>query len=399
MGITIILGAGASRAFTVCPYPLQSEMLEKMLHFAEKPPDRKIKDNFERYLPKQRLFLTYAIMRALNQTYQQFELGSIVNNEINRHFEDVTKVIYQNRYSLDKIFDLLAKQEVAEYESVTKAHWALTHAISFFMLQMFSLKDSEEHFDRAHIILNSLIEELLQSGQAVNVIDFNYDCLLERLRFEYEGSSKASFGWDIGRPRKVLADDFWADTISELITDGKFREPQDGENFSLRASLIKPHGDMCTFLMGKAGIYYRGVRHSQSTSALFPLKLTDITEADAFLRTSIMPPTESRRRHSSEFYDNELSRFKTALEKSLIFIIIGWSAKGSDEYYDDIFKKAFQNSNREVNVYIIDKMDTSERIKELFCNYCQIKSLQVDGFTGESSSKLREHLKAEISIS
>jgi hypothetical protein len=309
-------------------------------------------------------------------------------------------VIYQNGYSLEKIFDLLAKQEVDNYESVTKAHWALTHAISFFMLQMFSLKHSQEHFDRAHIILNSLIEELLQSGYTVNVIDFNYDCLLERLRVVYGGSSKASFGWDMGRPRKVLADEFGVNAISELVKAGKFREPWDGENFPIKANLIKPHGDMCTFLLGKTGIYYRGgLRHSQSTSALFPLKLTDITEGDTFLRTSIMPPTNSRRRHSSVFYNEELSRFKTALENSLMFIIIGWSAKGSDEYYDDIFKEVVQNSDREVKVYIIDKMDISEQIKELFGNHCQIKSIQVDGFTGESISKLREHLKEEISIS
>lgn len=157
---------------------------------------------------------------------------------------------------------------------------------------------------------------------------------------------------------------------------------------------------MCTFLFGKTGIYYRGgLRHSQSTSALFPPKLADATEDDDFLRSSIMPPSNSRRRHSSVFYDGELSRFKKALENSSTFIIIGWSAKGSDEYYDEIFNEIFQNNDREVTVYIIDKIDTSERVKELFGDRCQIKSLQLDGFTGESISKLKERLKDEISIS
>lgn len=209
MDIAIILGAGASRAFKMNPYPLLTEMLEKMFQFAERIPDGiEIKDDLERYLPKQRLFLSYAIARALNEPYQQLEVGSIDNNEITRHFDNIAKIIYQNRYSLDKIFELLANQETDDYESITKAHWALTHTISFFMLEMFSLKHSQEHFDRAHIILNSLIENFLQSKYVVNVIDFNYDCLLERLRVEYGGSSHATFGWHVGRPRKVLADQF-----------------------------------------------------------------------------------------------------------------------------------------------------------------------------------------------
>lgn len=401
LSATIFIGAGPSKAFTMCPYPLLNEMLDKMLSFARNLPDEiENKEMLEYYLPKQKLFLTYAIMRAIDEPCEQLEIGDIDNREIDSRFENTVNIIKQKKYSLDKIFKLLAEKEAGDYKSATKAHWALTHAISFFMLQMFSLKHSQSKFDRAHINLNSLIEELLIQGLNVNIIDFNYDCLLERIRVEYGGSSKATFGWDIGRPRKVLADDLAVETMSELVKMGKFREPWDGERFPRKANLIKPHGDMCTFLLGKSGVYYRGgLRHSQSTSALFPKKLADISETDDFLRASIMPPTNSRRRHSSVFYDEELLRFKSALMNSSIFIIIGWSAKGSDEYYNEIFNEALQTDNREVKIFIIDKMDTRERVKELFGSKCQIKSFQTDGFTGESVLKLKEVLRREITTS
>ncbi|MGI0016488.1 MAG: hypothetical protein ACREBU_23960, partial [Nitrososphaera sp.] len=280
------------------------------------------------------------MMKALDYPVQKFEQGIIKDDEIDYHFDLISKEVIEKRIGLDKIFELLEKQEAMNYESVTRAHWALTHSISFYMLQMYQMylqEHDSSNFDRAHIELVSLIEELLKLKQTVSVIDFNYDCLLERIRLEYAGSSKAEFGWEIGRNRLILPEA--VQNPSEVIRSEKFipAPALDGEDYPRKAQLIKPHGDMCTFLWGKQGVYYTGLRHSQTTRAIFPERLADITEQDNYLRTSIMPPTNSRRRSSSDFYDEELMRFKASLNESSIFIIIGWNAKGTDQYYDEIF--------------------------------------------------------------
>ncbi|OHB82946.1 MAG: hypothetical protein A3J73_03645 [Planctomycetes bacterium RIFCSPHIGHO2_02_FULL_38_41] len=396
--VTIILGAGASKAFTMCPYPLLSEMLQKMFQFSiELPEQISNKRMFESYLYKQRLLLTYSIMKALNEPSQRFEKEIIENEEIDYHFKRTYDRIVQNGYGLDKIFELLAQQEAVNYDSVTEAHWALTHAISVYMLQMFCMKQIGGHFDRAHIYLVSLINRLLKLGHSVNVVDFNYDCLLERIRIEYAGSSSATFGWDVGRKRFVIADDIHSGTVSDLVKAQKFREPWVKEDFPLQAKLIKPHGDMCTFLWGMSGIYYRGgLRHSQSTSAIFPKKLSDITEHDDYLRSSIMPPTKSRRRHSSKFYSEELQRFKIAINESSIFVIIGWSAKGTDKFYDEIFRKSFHLKNDRAKIFIIDKVDTRDRILELFGPEAEIKDLQTCGFNQNSALSLEKSIEAAM---
>ncbi len=398
MSITIILGAGASKAFTMCPYPLLGEMLQKMFQFAvELPEEIDNKRMFESYIYKQRLLLTYSVMKAVNEPSRKFEKGTIKNQEIDYHFKKTYERIIQNGYGLDNIFELLSQQEADDYDSTTKAHWALTHAISFYMLQMFSMKHIEAHFDRAHIYLVRLIDRLLKLGHSVNVIDFNYDCLLERIRKDYAGSSGATFGWDMGRERLILADDIHSGTLSDLVKGQKYREPWVKEDFPLQAKLIKPHGDMCTFLWGVSGICYRGgLRHSQSTSAIFPSKLSDPTKRDNYLRSSIMPPTKSRRRHSSQFYSEELQRVNTALNESSIFLSIGWSAKGTDKFYDEIFGDSFHRKNARVKIFIIDKVDTQDRILELFGNEAEIKDLQTCGFNQNSVLSLEKSIEPAL---
>lgn len=394
LDITIIIGAGASKAFTVSPYPLLSKMLEEMFQFAkELPTSMNHKKDCERYLSKQRLYLSYAIKKALNDSVKEFETRRVKNNEIEDHFFQTHKRIQQNGYSIDKIFEELEKQD---YNSSTKAHWALTHAIGFYMVQMRAMRDANEYEDRAHIELIRLIEKKLKSGHSVSVIDFNYDCLIERIRDEYSGSSNATFGWDVGRKRKVIKDDYSL-CPSDLVRKCQFMEPLDERDFRIKAKLIKPHGDMCSFLKGNTEIYYKGGRHSQSTISIFPEKLSDITEGDTFLRSSIMPPTKSRRRHSSKFYDKESHRFRSALKASDIFIIIGWSAQGSDTFYDCVFrgcKESFEE--HKPKVFIIDKKDTTSRIKELFGSNSQVNYLCTCGFKEESICELSRCIERAV---
>jgi hypothetical protein len=196
----------------------------------------------------------------------------------------------------------------------------------------------------------------------------------------------------VGRNRTVIEDEISANKLTQLIKARKFKSPLDGEVFKSKITLIKPHGDMCTYLMGKNDIYYRGIRHSQTTSALFPEKLSDITEKDNYVRTSIMPPTNSKRRHSSVFYDDELLRLKKALSESAVFIIIGWSAAGADEYYNYVFHDTIDCASE---IFIIDKNDTRLKIQELFGSKAQLMQIQTDGFTEASVQNLRQAVLRE----
>ena len=405
MEITIILGAGPSKAYERWPYPLLADLLSQMLNYATPSyvknfKDENVREQHRRYLLryglKQRLYLAYALMKAYGKRVSHLENVDISKRDINQFFNLARKETKNRKFGLGQVFANLNKQEQFNYESVTRAHWALAHAISFYMLQMVMAEEAQReigHIDNAHVKLINLISDLIQAGKTVNVIDFNYDCVLERA-WEGRGENR-KFGWDYGGKINVFHDDDLP--ISILAKENRYRIEWDGNIGSNLVKIIKPHGDMCTFLRGKGDIYYRGGKHSKATSAIFPLALKDIAEDDQFARSSIMPPTELRfRRHSSDFYKKELHRFKTALKKSKVFIIIGWSASGTDRFYHKIFRPIFRSRPRSPQLYVIDKsfnrkegVDLQNNLKGLFGNDIQIKDMQMCGFNEAAVEKLR----------
>lgn len=394
MAITIILGAGASKASST-HYPLLNKMLSEIFNYANKPKEAE-KFIAPQYITKQRLLLTYSVKKALNQPVIALEQENISQETINNYFSQIFKKIINEKITISEIFKKLDDHAITD-ESATKAHWALTHAISVYMLQLYII-NSLGNSNQAFISLLSLIEKFFNSNISINIIDFNYDCLLERYRYEYQGSSGATFGWEIGRSRLVLSSAI-KNNLTNIINSQIFIEPLDGDNFIKKVNLIKPHGDLCTFLNGTNGIYYTGGRHSQATTALFPEKLSDISETDNYLRSSIMPPTNSRRRHSSSFYEDELSKLKLALLKSSLFIIIGWSAKGTDNFYNDLFSDALTKNSKNKRLFIIDRAQGGDqrnlvnRFCKLFCMSSDQINFNYDGFTKESVIKLRHILE------
>jgi hypothetical protein len=231
----------------------------------------------------------------------------------------------------------------------------------------------------------------------VSVIDFNYDCVLE---YEKRGcGTNVSFNWNCGRDRVVIADTSMNDkrTPSELVAAKCFRKPWDSEeNHKTSAILIKPHGDFCTFLLGDQEIYYRGGRHSQTTTAIFPEQLEDISPKDNFLRFSILPPTISRFRHGSIFYVDEMTRMQSSLNDCDAVLIIGWSANGTDSFYEDIFATALENKSSGPDIYIIDKSskeeikNTANRVCALFNYKAKVKNININGFDEEAVRVLEE---------
>jgi len=239
-----------------------------------------------------------------------------------------------------------------------------------------------DHIDRAHEKLIILIDKMLERGISVNVVDFNYDCVLERVWFR-----RPRFGWKCGRERKVIADEMDDTPLSALVEANRFQPPLDEKKYSTWAGLIKPHGDMCTFLRGTTEVFYRGERHSKTTTATFPPKLADISSEDRFVRSSIMPPTDSRYRHKSKFYDQERQRLIQALIDCETFIIIGWSASGTDSFYQNIFHPIFRDNTRHPRLYVIDwspdgapDTDLQNRLRELFGDNVTLQDIQMCGF-------------------
>lgn len=374
--ITIILGAGASKAYQ-WSYPLLPDLLPEMLLYAEKLIGRG---------HKQRLYLAFALTMAYELQSPILEDGVIHADIIEEQFECV-KRLSRNKPNINitKIFDKLETIN----PPATIAYWALSHAIGIYMFQMRMADIGQSYIgdvDNAHGEIVYLIDDFLSEGICVDVVDFNYDCVLEYVRF---GLGRPGFGWDCGRERKVIVDSISENTLSELVENEQLQKPEDEEEYSTFAGLIKPHGDMCTFLRGQDGIFYRGVRHSSTTSAIFPLKLKDISPEDTFVRSSILPPTNSRFRHSSDFYRVEEERFIKALNESTIIIIIGWSASGTDDYYQNIFHNLYQDRSTDLapNLFVIDyspdgspDINLQNRLRNLFCGKAKFIDFQMCGF-------------------
>lgn len=418
MKITIILGAGASKAYEKLPYPLLNKMLKKMLKYAsqlyfERLPEedeRRIlfsQEKMQSYLRTQRLYLSYSLMKALRIKGPNFEKPLINDSVIDRQFEIVLKKVDKKDIS---IADIFAKFKTAEksksgYRVVTKAYWALAHAISFYMLQMIIFERAQAkigYIDNAHVMLLKLISQFLERGVGVNVVDFNYDCLLERGWCDLVDNR--TFGWDYGRERKVFKNDDFS--LSDLARMDQIEIQNDGKRLPLLANIIKPHGDMCTFLRGTKDIFYRGGRHIVKDAngiecSIFPKALTDINKQDKFVRSSIVPPSGSKLRFRSSYYKQEQRRLKLALTESEIFIIIGWSASGTDRYYQKVFRPIFNDPARtnKPRLFVITKtsdfkecLNLHENLKNLFGRNMKIDEIHLCGFNESSVDRLGKFL-------
>lgn len=389
--LTIFLGAGSSKAYERYPYPLQTELLEEIFVYADKLIDRGV---------RQRLYLAYAVGKAYGIDIQELKTGKNITTEVIREkYEHAKRAHKLNNSSIDEIFD---KIERISDDSCTIAYWALSNAIGVYMWQMSEANISQPSIgliDTAHRKLIDLINEFLSNGCMVSVVDFNYDCVLE---FEKTGRGKnINFNWDCGRKRKVIGDITDERTPTELVEANCFREqPCDNENSIASApsvQLIKLHGDMCIFLRGDKEIYYQGGRHSQTTTALFPKQLKDISPNDNFLRCSILPPTKSRLRHQSIYYDEERKRMISSLINCDAVLIIGWSVSGADNFYVDEFRNALGNKSSGTDIYIIDKSSEEyadklkRRVNELFDNKAIIKNIDTQGFNEKAVSSLEKY--------
>ena len=342
----------------------------------------------DRYGQKQRLFLACALQKAYGLPGPDLTGGRIRDEDIAQQFDAGQQHVKKHLTSLTAVFERLENQDK---EEGTRPYWALTHAIAFFMLEMCLLVDKrnvEIPVPVPHASLIRLIDRLLSHRYEVAVVDFNYDCVLETET--WERPSIAHFGWDCGRERHVIARDSEGTPLSELVKRKRFQPPLDAGSFQARAELIKPHGDMCTFLRGSKEVYYRGGRHSHTTSAIFPARLADISDDDWFVRSSILPPSRSRYRHRAAFYEQEASRFENSLVGSDIIIVIGWSGMGADDYYEPIFERARRTRSSRPRLVVINKALDDQRghgecvvrrLSELFDVTIEPDDLLMDGFT------------------
>lgn len=390
--ITVILGAGASKAYDRLRYPLLPNLLPEILSSAAALPGTG---------GKQRLYLAYALVSAYSLGGPNLDKNEVREEIIQEQFLRL-RALPEIQLQIVKAFQEL---EAMGGDTATRAYWALTHAIAFYMLQM-AREDIDRPWlgpvDRGHKKLITLIDDLLSVGGTVGVVDFNYDCVLERVKF---GLNTPRFGWNCGRERKVIADEMDDTPLSLLVDADRFQRPLDERNDPGRVELIKPHGDMCTFLRGPEDVFYRGGRHSQTTTAVFPERLADISPDDRFVRSSILPPTNSRFRHMSKFYACEAQRFEKALEESETVVVIGWSASGADTFYDDLIRPLWQRNARGPAVFVIDYQseDTRQhdsnalldRLQYLFDGKATFKEVEMSGFSEATVKKLRRFLLAE----
>ena len=384
--ITIILGAGASKAYARCPYPLLPDLLPDILTKADTNTDD---------LPSEggrlRLYLAYALREAYALNGPRLDNELVPARVIQQEFDRV-KAVPKDLFNLPTIFQEI---ELVSDPTRTRAYWALAHAIGWYMCLM-SKRDIDarpnSRIDKAHAKLILLIDQLLSDGVTVTVVDFNYDCVLERVRY---GLGAPRFGWYYGRERKVIADTTGNTSPSSLVEAESFQTPLDERQYATWTGLIKPHGDMCTFLRGPREVYYRGLPHSHTTVAIFPQKLADIRPDDKFVRSSIMPPANSRFRHMSEFYEQEKNQLITALSESDGFIIIGWSASGTDEFYKEIFTPIFQNKSP--RLYVVNRSSDGARdsdletgLRQVFGGGAIFQDVQMCGFNETAVERLEQ---------
>lgn len=333
-----------------------------------------------------KLYLAYAVSVARGERCEYLESRVVRARTIEAAFEHARSWVDSG---LDAVQAFKSIEDALEPRRTT-AYWVLTYAIAIYMWHMAARTIDAPGTPRAHRALIRVLDELLRSGRAVDVIDFNYDCVIEHARATY--GSIAQFDWKTGRERLVFSDT--DEPLSRMASEGRFQPPLSEDSASGCIGLVKPHGDCCTFLRGYQDVYYRGGRHSHALTATLPPRLTDIGADDSFVRSSIMPPTKSAFRHRSDFYAQEQERLVGALQDASDIVVIGWSASGPDSYYADLLADIDCGVRR---VHVIDRGSNGDQlqssVEELFGKGAVDRDrINMTGFTEESVGWLRELL-------
>ncbi len=383
--VTFVLGAGASCAYNKVPYPALSNLLQSIVQRAD------ARD--EDAAPKQRLYLAYALSTAYGLDSPDLSCGRVPNSLIEQVLTSIKPIAYEN----DSLLTAFRRLESRDDRSGTRAYWALAYSIAVYMTLMarrdLRLPTHSTSRRSAHRSLVELFDELTET-RVVDVVDMNYDGVLEHVR--YERGSNVEFAWDCGRTRHVFNDS--PEPLSRLADRRCFQPALDDGAYCRSVRLIKPHGDRCTFLRGSNEVYYSNGRHSHAHRATFPPVLRDIRTDDRFVRSSILPPTHSRHRHGSQFYEEEKERFVRAVCNGDDLVIVGWSASGSDTFYIDLFREESRDHSNKPRLHIIDRSDggapnleLEERLQKL-CPGSTVASRSMHGFTEAAVEALRRAL-------
>jgi hypothetical protein len=300
-----------------------------------------------------RLYLAFGVGLVLGMRVESWSNRVVETDEIEATFsraevESTNLDLVQVLAALDRRGDELG----------TEAYWALTYAIGVYMWQMakaaIEIDGSLRPFDCAHRRLLEQIENQLELGNEVGVVDFNYDCVLESE--QWGRGRNTQFGWKVGRCRVVPAIGMGS-KMGDAVNQRAFVSPMDVGSYTHKVALVKPHGDYCTFLRGQSAIYYSGGRHSTLTTAILPARLADIRATDSFVRSSILPPTESRHRREAIFYEDEQRRMLATIYDADCVVVVGWSAAGTDGFYKRIFAEVRPRHRRSRRLFVVDRCD------------------------------------------
>ncbi len=358
--LTIILGAGASRAYARSPYPLLKDLLPALLDLAARPDSR---------LGLYRHRLAYALGPLLRIPVDQLAAPSSSQGEVDR----VLSMLLAERSELPQLDEAFRHLEgLRPPELAERTYWALAGSVGVFMNEKYAediwageavtderperltRSKSTTSVDQAHRELIQVIDCLVGSESDVEVVDLNYDCVLEQVH--YSMGSNVNFGWDVYRAQQIVPDGPLGVTLSQRARlPGA--SPRDTRRPLFRVPLVKPHGDRCTFLRGRDAVFYSGGRYSQTNTGLLQQELADPKACDEYLRSSIVPPSDSDFRYRSRFYSQEERRFVEAVATSRTILSIGWRAAGTDDCYQQRFAKLAPASRR---VLAIDRGGLAE---------------------------------------
>ena len=153
--ITVILGAGASKAYERQPYPLLNELLSAILDYADRLPG---------IGGRQRLYLAYALGKCYGIDTSELDTALVSATVIQNYFEHVKSIQYE---SIEKVFKKL------DESNETRAYWALSNAIGIHVFQMMEQDINHHcysHTDASHKKLVLLLDKLLRADYTINVV-------------------------------------------------------------------------------------------------------------------------------------------------------------------------------------------------------------------------------------
>jgi len=369
---TIFLGAGASIAYKRWPhYPSMDNLLSKMLSNT---------DSLDvEFIHKQKLLLSFTLSQALKIPTINLLQKCIPNSTISNVFNDLTTRMSAefSHVNLLRLFQLIKNIESSPMG--TKAYWCLNNTLAVYFKNLYEAELHHNYFDiydQAHKRLIELIDQMLDIGYLIHVVDFNYDCIFE-MQLHMMGENKP-FWLDCGRERIAVYSSLSCKNLTDAIYQKAFSEPSDQSDeteLPKSVKIIKPHGDWSTYLLGTDNIYYAGGRHSNSEYNFYQKWMADINTDDTFVRSSILPPTDSFQRHNSVFYTEEKTKLINSLKDIDVVINIGWRAAGSDDFYKSIFEPIFANSDTNPTLYLIDNdpnnklpVNLKQNLDTLYCN-------------------------------